>query len=1176
MEDFSKKEKETIKFWKENEIFEKSSRKKARAQSFVFYEGPPTANAAPGLHHALARVFKDIIPRYKTMRGFNVARKAGWDTHGLPVELQIEKKLGLKNKKDIETYGIAKFNEECRKSVWEYKAIFEEMTERIGYWVDMKHPYITYENNYIESLWWIIKEIYSKGLLFQRKKVVPYCPRCGTTLSSHEVAQGYKKVKEPAIFVKFRIKNPEFNSSFLLVWTTTPWTIPGNVAIAVNPNFSYAKVKTGDNEYLILSENRIEACGVKGEVIEKIKGKDLVGLRYEAPYPPEESISAEAFRVVPADFVSLEDGTGLVHIAPAFGEDDMESGLKNNLPALLNVNREGEFNLNVKKWAGLFVKDADPLIIEDLEKQGILFKKELYEHEYPFCWRCKSPLLYYAKESWFIEATKVKEKMMESNQRINWFPSHLRNGRFGEWLKEVKDWALSRERYWGTPLPVWKCKSCNNLMVVGSKEDLLNQGKANNNYFIIRHGEALGNVNKIASNWPEKFENPLTEKGREQVLKAVKKLKNKKIDLIFCSDILRTMQTAEIISKELGVKIKTEKSLREIDNGILNGEKIENVGRFWDPEKKLAPMDYYLTRFDKAVPKGENYFEVMKRMYGFMEKIEAKYKGKNILMVGHQAPFSLLEGVLNCFAPGQIVKNIFLGKKEIKIGEVREMAFKDIPLNRNGEVDFHRPFIDEIKLHCERCGGEAERFPDVLDCWFDSGAMPYAQHHYPFENKGLIDSQFPADYISEAIDQTRGWFYTLHVLSNILRGDLAYKNVVCLGHILDEKGEKMSKSKGNIVLPDEIIEKYGADAIRWWFFTVNQPGGSKVFSEKDIAGCLRKFIMTFWNCYVFYNTYAKKSVSGNQRLNQRKSVDILDKWILSRLNGLILETTTLLDNYDITKAARTIEDFIVNDLSLWYIRRSRKKFQKPKTEKDLETASKFLGYILLVLSKITAPFIPFLSEEIYQEISGLKFPAFAKASAGKQISESVHLEDWPKADKKKIDKELEKNMAEIRGTIVLALAERAKAGIKVRQPLRKLKIQSSKFKIDKKMAKELLELLKDEINVKEIVFDAELKQAIELDTEITPELKEEGTIREIIRNIQDMRKEAGLKSVDIVSVEFLAKSELGKLLEKNKEAVLRDAKIKGLEERKTAKAGLILEKEIMIDGEVLWLALKQQ
>lgn len=1164
---FSKTEKKILKFWKKNQVFEKSIIRRKRAKNFVFYDGPATVNAQPGLHHVLARVFKDIICRYKTMQGFKVIRKAGWDTHGLPVELEIEKKLGLKSKKDIEKYGIAKFNKKCQELVWQQKKGWEKLTGRIAFWVDMENPYITYTPDYIETAWWIIKKIWQKGLLCKDYKVVPYCTRCGTSLSSHEVALGYKRIKEPAIYVKFPILNPEFKNTSLLVWTTTPWTLPGNVAVAVNPEFAYLKVKIG-GEYLILAKERMEICGVNGEIVKQLRGKDLIGLRYQPLYPAGEEVIKRAYRVIPADFVSLEEGTGMVHIAPAFGEEDMKVGKNNNLPILLTVDERGKFKLEVKKWAGLFVKEADPLIIEDLKNQNLLFKEESYEHDYPFCWRCQSPLLYYAKESWFIRVTKIKRYLINNNQKINWIPAHLKKGRFGEWLKEVKDWALTRERYWGTPLPVWQCRKCGYLELIGTKKDLVSQKFSKNEYFLLRHGMSQRNLKDVAACWPEKTPFPLTKEGEEQIKAVARKLKNKKIDLIFSSDLLRTKQTAEIVGRELGIKPKFDKRLREVNIGIFNGKPVKEISRFWDKERRLSPLEYYSKRFQVAPPKGENYFAIEKRMYEFMKEIDQKCQRENILIISHQRPLTLLEKINYGYDLKEFTKTLLRGK-EIKTGELRKLEFKKLPYNKKMELDFHRPYVDEVKFYCRKCNAPMERTPEVIDCWFDSGAMPFAQYHYPFENKTLIKRkiQFPADYISEAIDQTRGWFYTLLAVSSLLGKGPAYKNVLSVGHVLDEKGEKMSKSKGNVVDPWYVVEKYGADVIRWYFYTINQPGDSKLFSEKDVGLAFKKFILTLWNCFIFYQTYKPKIKNYNPQtknklqITSKKNNHVLDRWIVSRLNGLILNVTKSLNKYGIAAAARAIENFAINDLSLWYIRRSRKRFNE---------AGPTLAFVLYVLSKLTAPFIPFLSEKIYQ---GLKPKSIL----------SVHLTDWPKANKKLINKNLERKMEKIREVVTEVLAERAKAKIKVRQPLNRLQIGN--YQIQKE--KELLKIIKEEVNVKKITFGKTLR----LDTKITPELRGEGIAREVIRHIQEMRKFASLKPRDKISVNYFGTEELNKILEQNKDFILNEGKIKDLIQiaegsafishprstrvKEKEKEVFATQKTVMVDQQKLWLAIKK-
>jgi isoleucyl-tRNA synthetase len=1188
---FSETEKKIVKYWRENKIFEKSLEKEKG--NFVFFEGPPTANAKPGVHHVLARAFKDIICRYKTMQGFRVVRKAGWDTHGLPVELETEKRLNLKSKKDIEKHGIDEFNQTCRESVWQYVQEWRDLTEKIGFWLDMDNPYITYDSSYIESVWWIIKEIAKKGLLYQDYKVVPYCPRCGTGLSSHEVAQGYRKIKEPAIYVKFEVRDLRFevlktsniqpltSNVYLLVWTTTPWTLPANVAIAVNPEVDYILAKK-DNEHLILAKERKEALEENFEIIKEFKGKELVGLSYNPLFSKEEvdiPIENGIHKVLPAEFVSTEEGTGLVHIAPAFGEEDLAlireqiPNLKFQIPK--PVDEEGKFTPEVKKWAGMFVKDADPLIIKHLQKNGSLFKIEDYEHDYPFCWRCKTPLLYYAKISWFIKTKEIKEELIKNNQKINWIPSHIKEGRFGEWLKELKDWAISRERYWGTPLPVWECEDCKHREVIGGRKDLIAKQFSTNQYFVLRHGEALNNKKEIYSSYPEKTPCPLTERGKKQVETVAQKLKKEKIDLIFSSDLLRTKQTAEIIGKILKIDPIYDERLREIDTGRFNGKPIKEGNKFFNPENKLNQEELLFKKYNQGFPEGETYFQVRARMFDFIKEIEKRHQNKKILIISHKIPLLMLESL----SFGLSDKEMTDPRKEWEIeeGELKKWEYKAFPYNKEGKLDFHRPYIDEVQFLCPKCGSLMKRAPEVIDCWFDSGSMPFAQWHYPFENKELIDKkeQFPSDYICEAIDQTRGWFYTLLAISTLLGFGPPYKNVIALGHVLDEKGEKMSKSKGNVVDPWEMIEKYGADSLRWYFYTVNQPGDPKLFSEKDIDQALKKFIMTFWNCYAFFSTYvSKKEARGPRPETLGKSQapnpkHILDRWILSKLNNLISDVTERLDKYDITGAAREIEDFVIDDLSLWYIRRSRKRFQRPENEKELEEASRILGNVLLTTVKLAAPFVPFLTENIYEDFKN---------------KESVHLEEWPKPQKGLIDKNLEEKMEIVREIVKIGLRLRDKAGIKVRQPLASLKIQNSKSKIQE----ELLELIKEELNIKEIEFvdqitkekgwieetEGEIKMALYI--EISPELKKEGILREIIRLIQDARKKTGCKPEDKIEIFFVGDNYLKNILVKNQKEILGQTKTKKINwEDKRPELEFLTEKEAKIEDKEIWFGIKK-
>lgn len=876
---FVKMEEDVLKFWSESDIFQKSIDASGSLGNFVFFEGPPTANGLPGIHHVLARAFKDVMTRYKTMRGFKVVRKAGWDTHGLPVELQVEKELGISGKPQIEEYGIAAFNRKCKESVWKYKDEWEKLTKRIGFWVDMEHPYVTYDNNYIESVWAILKKIYDRGLLYKGHKVVPHCPRCGTALSSHEVAQGYKTVKDNSVYLKFKLENSD---DYILAWTTTPWTLPGNVALAVGKNIDYVKVKK-NNENYILAKERL-AVLTDYEIIAEMKGSELIGKTYEPLFeiPSILNSGKSAYKILSADFVTTSDGTGVVHTAVMYGEDDYQLGQQEDLPKIHTVLEDGKFTdeLSAYGLAGKFVKSTttEKIIIDYLNSKGLILQEEVYEHEYPFCWRCDTPLLYYAKDSWFVEISKLKVELLKNNQEINWIPEHVKDGRFGEWLSNIRDWAISRERYWGTPLPIWECASCGAIKVLGSAEGL-----------------------------------------------------------------------------------------------------------------------------------------------------------------------------------------------ELK--------------------DLHRPMIDEVELDCA-CGKKMKRIKEVLDCWFDSGSMPFAQYHYPFENQELIDKniQFPAEYICEAIDQTRGWFYTLLAISTLLDKGAPYKNVICLGHINDKAGKKMSKSKGNIVDPWQMIEGYGVDAIRMHMYTVNSPGDYKRYDENDVRDVLRQNVMILWNVYKFYEMYQKDITASNQ------STDVLDQWIIAKLNLLQQKLSLELDVYHIYEAAREIPVFI-DELSTWYLRRSRDRFKAEDNSEVLST----LKFVLIELAKVIAPFMPFVAESLWQKVTGNNFTT----------EQSVHLEKW-NTNSNKINQEVLDNMAITRKIVELGLAARDAAGIKIRQVLAKAMVDTKA-----ELSDSYLDLIKDELNVKAIVLDKnsdELKVA--LDTEITPALKREGLKRELVRLINNLRKDSGFTLAD--------------------------------------------------------------
>lgn len=1119
-------EEKILKFWKENDIFKKSLQQREGKKPFRFFEGPPTANGRPGLHHVLARAFKDIICRYKTMKGYFVLRRAGWDTHGLPVELEIEKKLGIKNKQEIEKFGIAEFNAQAKMSVWTYKSEWEKLTERIGFWLDFDHPYVTYDNPYIESLWWVFGEVAKRGLLKKLYKIVPWCPRCQTPLSSHELGQpgAYKLTKDPSVYVKFKLR-PSFakasegkqaKNTFLLVWTTTPWTLPANVAVAVNPKLTYTKYKVGD-EYLWSYSVPPKTEGKEIEVIEKMAGKRLVGMSYEPLYK-----NSGEHKVIAADFVSTEEGTGLVHIAPAFGEDDLRAAGKGEIPVTID---DRGVVIKGLPGAGKFIKEADIDITKDLEERGLLYHSGTIEHEYPFCWRCSTPLIYFARNSWFIEMSKLKEEMLAANKKINWIPSHIQEGRFGEWLKDLKDWSISRNRYWGTPLPIWECaKNPDHRLFVKSLEDLNKHAYSKNGFFLVRHCESNHNVDGVLAYGSENGSkaSKLTEKGIKQAEKIASALKKEKVEIIYSSPFARTQQTAKIIAKATGAKIITDKRLSELNGGVFNDRPIGDYYQFFKDD---------LERFTKTPPGGENLSDIKKRMMDFLLEANKENSGKSIVILSHGDPLWILE----CAAKG-LSNEETLKQSDLNTGEFRKMKLPNWPFNKEGDLDIHRPFIDEVYLKCADCGGEMTRIKEVADVWFDSGAMPFAQWHYPFENKKLIDKgdQFPADYIAEGMDQTRGWFYTLLAVSTLLGRGLPYRNVISFGLLLDKNGQKMSKSKGNVVDPWQMIQKYGGDVVRWYFYTVNAPGEPKRFDENDLRKTLNKLFLLAYNSFVFYNTYGKAKT---------KPIKVLDEWILARLNETIKAVTENLEKYEVGEAARVIEA-LVDDLSRWYIRRSRKN-----------VSGETLGVVLDGVAKLMAPFAPFFAEALYRSLDE---------------KSSVHVADWPKAEAKLIDKKLLAAMSEVRRLASLVLAEREKASIRVRQPLGELRIKNKELE---KADKELLELLKDEVNVKEVVFDNKIKGEVELDTKLTPELRNEGIMRELLRAVQGLRHDAKFNPGDAVALYMEAPTELKEIVEKNLTAFKKDVKAKTLEFKKSSKFDAELASKL--EEWPVWLAIKK-
>ena len=975
---FVEREKQVEKFWEDNQIFEKSMKVREGNPSYVFYDGPPTANGKPHIGHVETRVIKDMIPRYRTMKGYQVPRKAGWDTHGLPVELEVEKKLGLDGKDQIEKYGVEPFIEQCKESVWKYEGMWEDFSHTVGFWADMKNPYVTYHNDYIESEWWALKEIWKKGLLYEGHKIVPYCPRCGTPLSSHEVAQGYKDVKERSAVVRFKVKGED---AYILAWTTTPWTLPSNVALCVNPDEDYVKVTSKGYTYYMAAALVDTVLGEGAEVLEHYQGKDLEFKEYEPlfPYAEKRIGNKKAYYVVCDTYVTLTDGTGVVHIAPAFGEDDSKVGHRYDLPFVQLVNEKGEMTEETP-WAGTFCKKADMAVLQALEDKDLLFDAPLFEHSYPHCWRCDTPLIYYARETWFIRMTAVKEDLIRNNNTINWIPESIGKGRFGDWLENVQDWGLSRNRYWGTPLPVWQCE-CGHQDCIGSIEEL-----------------------------KEKADN--------------------------CPD----------------------------------------------------------------------------------------------------------------------------------------------------DIELHRPYIDAVTIKCPKCGKEMHRVPEVIDCWFDSGSMPFAQHHYPFENKEIFEKQFPAQFISEAVDQTRGWFYSLLAISTLLFNKAPYENVIVLGLVQDENGQKMSKSKGNAVDPFDALQTYGADAIRWYFYTSSAPWLPSRFAGKTVVEGQRKFMGTLWNTYAFFVLYANiDNFDATKYSLEYDKLAVMDKWLLSRLESTVKAVDDNLANYRIPEAAKALQSF-VDDMSNWYVRRSRERFWAKGMEQDKINAYMTLYTALVTVAKAAAPMIPFMTEDIYQNLV---------KSIDASALESIHLCDFPEVHENWIDPKMEEDMADLLEIVVMGRAARNTANIKNRQPIGTMYVKS-----EFQLSEFYKEIIEDELNVKEVVFKddiadfisysfkpqmrtvgpkygkllnkiktvlseldgnkamAELKSTGELkldidgqeivlleedllidmaqmegyvsesdhtitvvlDTNLTPELIEEGFVRELVSKIQTMRKEAGFEVMDKIRV----------------------------------------------------------
>jgi len=1123
----SEKEEETLRFWNEHKIFEKSLEARKGAEVFVFYDGPPFATGLPHYGHLEQSIVKDAIPRYQTMRGKYVPRQWGWDCHGLPIENIVEQQLGLKSKKDIVEYGIGKFNEVAKKEVLRFAEDWKKIIPRIGRWVDMEHDYKTMDPAYTETVWWIFKNLYDKGLIEEGYKSMHLCPRCETTLANFEVAQGYKDIKDISVTVKFELVSESLDDArdkpktYVLAWTTTPWTLPGNVALAVGKDIEYIKVEK-DGALYILAKDVAEKVVAGGRVVGELRGSELVGKKYKPLFDyfandPNVKNKENGWRIYPADFVKTEEGTGIVHVAPAFGDEDMQLGKEYNLPFIQHVTRDGKFVEEVKDFRGQLVKpkgrhqDTDKEIVAYLEKNGALFSKQEIEHSYPHCWRCDTPLLNYAASSWFVMVTKIKDKLVEANSRIAWTPEHLKGGRFGKGLETAPDWAISRSRFWGAPLPVWRCEDCKKVETAGSLAELeARRYRAPNTFLIMRHGER-DDVSKEEANQAEKQASIIihsyadadihvTEEGKRHVLETAKALKEKGgADIIFSSLFARAKESAEILSRELDVPVEFDERLRELDHGpAFEGATVAEYHAFYK-----HPLD----RFTTAPEGGETLADIRRRVMNLVRELDFKHEGKRILIVGHGDPLWILESSLKNLSKEETLE----ARKTnyIKEAEARELTVPNYPFNDDGEIDFHRPYIDAVCLKCT-CGGRMARIPEVFDCWFESGSMPYGRRHYPFDSaRGTYGAEFdpvknigfPADFIAESIEMTRGWFYSLHVLATALFDQPASKTIFGTGTVLAEDGQKMSKHLKNYPDPMQMVNTYGADTVR--FYILSSPlmlAENLNFSERGLDEISKKVIARLENIVSFYEMYK----SGARLSDEPRFNHVLDKFLAYELYKTKDGIERACENYRLDRASRQISDF-VDIFSTVYLQYSRDRFKEGEDGRDEALAT--LGWAIRETSKIIAPFMPFLAERVYQEMKGDSDP------------ESVHLENWP-AFSERIRKfePAQKEMYVTRQAIELNLAYRAKAGISVRQPLALSAMRELPQGI------EYQEIIKKRVNVDKVVEDRDLPEGInvQLDTNLTPELRDRGMLREVTRGLQDLRKTEGLKPGDKIKVFMFA------------------------------------------------------
>jgi isoleucyl-tRNA synthetase len=1135
------REEEILSYWKENDIFKKTLDKKAPEGEFVFYDGPPFATGLPHYGSLLSSVVKDVFPRYKTMRGYRVDRRWGWDCHGLPIENMIEKELGLKSKKDIEKLGVGAFNKAARKSVLRLADEWEWYVDRVGRWAEFSNSYKTMDNTYIESVWWAIKQVHEDKLLYEGRKVLLYCPHCETPLAKAEIAMdnSYKNVTEEAVTIKFEVRDANKHDlpekTYMLAWTTTPWTLPGNVALAVSPDVDYSLIESDGHHYILASE-LVSAHFDEGVTeVKKIKGKDLINFEYVPLFDIEavKNAGQKGWYVAEADFVSTDEGTGLVHTAVIHGEDDYELGLASDLPMVPLLDSSGVFTQDAPALIrGAYFKDAEQKIKDDLESRGLLFKKDNHTHSYPFCYRCETPLLYNAITSWFIDIAKVKNKLLKNNEKINWFPLHIKHGRFQNIVENAPDWTISRNRYWASPLPIWKNPKTGDINIFGSVDDMKRRTALSGNiYHMVRHGEAESNAKNVLNSDP-KLHNPLTQTGQDNARKAGRKLKKANIDLIFHSPLQRTRETAELIASELGLDgeaSQEDNRLREVEFGEFEGKSVEDYHSYFA---------YTQERMTKVPKGGEDWGSVKRRITEFLYEIEEKYKDKNILIVSHNGPLVMLQAGAVGSDNLQCAECIDTSELEFQTGEHRELKFVPIPHNDSYELDLHRPYIDEIEL-CDKYGEKLVRIPEVVDCWIESGSMPFAAIHYPFENNDKFKKMFPADFIAEYIGQTRTWFYYMHAMATLQFDDVSFKNVVVTGNVQGSDGRKMSKSYGNYTDPADNLTLYGADALRFYLMqSVVMQAEDTRFLDEELREIHNKVINIFWNTFKFFDLY-QEDIHGD---DLGASSHVLDRWIQARVNEVTREVTESMDLYNTVSSCRSLQK-LINDFSTWYVRRSRSRFKEDNRD-DRQNALVTTKRVLISLSKLMAPFTPFVADDVYR-------------NAGGEL-ESVHLDSWASCTDKlsKSDRELLQDMQEVRRIVSRGLEARSSAGIRVRQPLSELKIKSDSLK-DKE---DLVELIRDEVNVKTIAIDEELSEEVVLVTDINDELREEGMVRELERHIQGLRKEAGLTQGDVVSIVVETDNDGRKFVEKHMDRLAKKLRMSEIKFDSNGGKDLIVEK----------------